>query len=150
MINKGEIDTMDTLTVKLQSLDEKVMLSATARDNPQIIIDYFPPVGTGQGYTSLELLMASFGSCVSSTLVTLLRHKMQKVVNGITVNVEGFVRDNHPKALERMEVALNIKAENLAEQEVRQALKALEDTICPVWAMIKGNVVIDITVKISE
>lgn len=141
---------MDTLTVKLQSLDEKTMFSATARDNPQIIIDYFPPVGTGQGYTSLELFMASFGSCVSSTLVTLLRHKMQKVVNSITVNVEGFVRDNHPKALERMEVALNIKAENLAEQEVRQALKALEDTICPVWAMIKGNVAIDITVKINE
>lgn len=69
---------MDTLNVKLQTIDEKAMFSATARENPEITIDYFPPVGTGKGYTSLELLMASFGSCVSTTLLSLLRYRMKK------------------------------------------------------------------------
>ena len=141
---------MDTLTVKLQSLDDKAMFGVTARDNPQIVVDYFPPVGTGQGYTSLELLMASFGSCVSTTLLTLLRYRMQKTVEGITVRVTGEVRDDHPKALERMNVVLDIKAKDLAEPEVRQALKAAEDAVCPVWAMLKGNVEIAIAVEISQ
>ena len=141
---------MDTLTVNLKSLDDKAMFSATARDNPQIVVDYFPPVGTGQGYTSLELLMASFGSCVSTTLLTLLRHKMQKTVDGITVQVIGEVRDNHPKALEQMNVTLDIKAKDLTEGEVRQALKAAEDAVCPVWAMLKGNVEIEIEVEIGQ
>ena len=44
---------MDALTVKLQTIDEKTMFSATARENPEIIIDYFPPIGTGNGYTSI-------------------------------------------------------------------------------------------------
>ena len=141
---------MDILTVKLQSLDDKAMFGATARDNPQIVVDYFPPVGTGQGYTSLELLMASFGSCVSTTLLTLLRHRMQKTVEGITTHVLGEVRDNHPKALARMNVTLEIKAKDLSEPEVRQALKVAEDTVCPVWAMLKGNVEIDISIKINQ
>ena len=141
---------MDTLTVKLLSLDDKAMFGVTARENPQIVIDYFPPVGTGQGYTSLELLMASFGSCVSTTLLTLLRHRMQKSVDGIDVNVVGEVRDNHPKALERMNVTLDIKAKDLTEPEVKQALEVAEDAVCPVWAMLKGNVEIDIEIKISQ
>ncbi|MGI6153985.1 MAG: OsmC family protein [Christensenellaceae bacterium] len=140
---------MDTLTVKLQSLDDKAMFSTTARDNPQIIVDYFPPVGTGKGYTSLELLMASFGSCVSTTLLTLLRHKMQKTVDGIAVQVIGEVRENHPKALEKMNVTLDIRATDLTEPEVRQTLKAA-NAVCPVWAMLKGNVEIDIAVKIAQ
>jgi len=45
---------MDTLNVTLQTIDLKTKFSATARDNQEVIIDYFPPIGTGKGYTSLE------------------------------------------------------------------------------------------------
>lgn len=141
---------MDTLQVKLATIDENVQFRATARDNPEVVVDYFPPVGTGHGYTSLELLMLSFGSCVSTTILTLLRHRMQKTVHGISVSVAGNVRDSHPKALERMHVTLHLQARNLTEPEVRQALKAAEDTVCPVWAMLKGNVAVDFTVDITE
>lgn len=141
---------MSDLMVKLQSIDDKAMFSATARENPAMVIDYFPPVGTGKGYTSLELLMASFGSCVSTTLLTVLRHKMKKVVKGISTEVEGTMREVHPKALEHILLRLNIKAKDLTEMEVRETLSNLEDNLCPVWAMIKGNVPISVEVEISE
>lgn len=140
---------MDTINIKLKTIDDKAMFSATARDNPELIIDYFPPVGTGNGYTSLELLMASFASCVSTTILSLLRHKMQKTVDGISINVNGTVRESHPKALEHMHVDLNIKANNLSEDDVQHALKISEESFCPVWSMIKGNVTIDFDVSIS-
>ncbi|MDQ0360446.1 OsmC family protein [Breznakia pachnodae] len=140
---------MDTINIKLKTIDDKAMFSATARDNPELIIDYFPPVGTGNGYTSLELLMASFASCVSTTILSLLRHKMQKTVDGISINVNGTVRERHPKALEHMHVDLNIKANNLSEDDVQHALKISEESFCPVWSMIKGNVTIDFDVSIS-
>jgi len=139
---------MDQLMVRLQSVDEKAMFSTTARENPEIIIDYFPPVGTGQGYTSLELLMASFGSCISTTLLTLLRYRMKKSVEGISADIGGIVREEHPKSLACMKVDLQIRANNLTETEVQQALSVAEKSLCPVWAMIKGNVEIDITVNI--
>ncbi len=139
---------MDTLNVKLQTIDDKVKIRATARENPEILIDYFPPIGSGMGYTSLELLLAGFGSCVSTTLLTLLRHRMKKTVHGITTAVAGTVREEHPKALSHILLRLKITAQDVTEIEVRNTLAILEEKMCPVWAMIKGNVDIDVDVEI--
>jgi putative redox protein len=138
------------LTVKMQTIDEKVMFSAASRENPPVVVDYFPPVGTGNGYTSLELLMISFGSCVSTTLLSLLRYKMKKTVSGISANVVGTVREEHPKALTHIVLRLKIQAKDLTEEEVKTALKLAEDTMCPVWSMIKGNVTVDTKTEIVE
>ena len=141
---------MSDLTVKLQTIDEQVKLRVEARENPEVIIDYFPPIGTGEGYTSLELLMAAFGSCVSTTLITILRHRMKKTVNGITTEVEGSVRKEHPKALSHILLRLKITAQDVTEAEVRDTLVILEEKLCPVWAMIKGNVDIDTDIEIID
>ena len=138
------------LSVKLQTIDDKAMFSASARENPAVVIDYFPPVGTGKGYTSLELLMISFGSCVSTVLMTLLRYKMQKTVSGVSAEVDGTVREEHPKALDHIQLRLKIQAKDLTDAEVKEALKIAEDTMCPVWAMLKGNVAINTETEIVE
>ncbi|NLA43449.1 OsmC family protein [Candidatus Saccharibacteria bacterium] len=141
---------MDTLTVKMQTIDKKSMFSATARDNPEIIIDYFPPVGTGNGYTSLELFMASLGSCVSTTILSLLRYRMKKKVDGVVAEIEGTVRKEHPKALQHILLTLKFKSKELSNAEAMEALKAAEDKLCPVWSMIKGNVDVDVKIEICE
>jgi len=141
---------MDTLTVKMQTIDEKVMFSATSRENPEVVIDYFPPVGTGSGYTSLELLLASFGSCVGTGLLTLLRFRMKKSISGMSVAVTGTVREEHPKAIQHIVLKLKIKAKDLSEPEVRGALQVAENEICPVWAMVKGNVTVETEIEIDN
>lgn len=141
---------MDTLTVKLKTIDEKTMFSATSRENPEVIIDYFPPIGSGKGYTSLELFMMSFGSCISSTLLSLLRYRMNKKVDGVEVNLQGTVREEHPKALEHILVTLNFKSNELSKDEVEEVLNVAKDKMCPVWSMIKGNVNVDVVIKINE
>jgi len=140
----------NTLSVKLQTVDDKAMFDATARDNPAIVVDFFPPVGTGKGYTSLELLMISFGSCLSTVVMTLLRYKMNKAVEGVSVELDGTVREEHPKALSHIVVRLDIKAKGLTESDVQNALTAAEETMCPVWSMIRGNVDIKIETSIIE
>jgi len=141
---------MGDSTVKLELIDGKAMLSGTARTNPEIIIDYSPPVGTGKGYNSLELFLMSFASCVGTTLVAALRRKLNKSINGISIEAEGKAREEHPKGLENILLKLHIKAKELSETEVRETLKALEDKLCPVWAMIKGNVTVTVEVEISD
>jgi putative redox protein len=140
----------NTLTVNLQTIDDKAMFEATARDNPAITVDYFPPVGTGQGYTSLELLMTALGSCASTTLMSLLRYKMKKNVSGLSAKVYGTVREEHPKALQHILLSLKIKSSDVTEEEVQTALKIAEDKMCPVWAMIKGNVTVEVKFEISK
>lgn len=94
--------------------------------------------------------MASFGSCVSTTLLTVLRYRKKKIVDGISTEVEGTVREVNPKALEHILLRLKIKAKDLTEPEVRETLNVLEDNLCPVWAMIKGNVAVSVEVEIGE
>ena len=138
------------LKMNLQTIDNKVRWSAGARGQPEIVIDYPPPIGSGDGYTSLEVFLASFGSCVGSVLLTLLRHRMKKSVGGISAEATGTVREEHPKAFQHILLSLTISAADLTEAEVRQMLKVAEDTMCPVWAMIKGNVAVDVEVNIRS
>ena len=140
--------TDNTLSVKLQTIDNKVMFDAEARENPAVVVNYFPPIGTGKGYTPLELLMISFGTCVSTTIITLLRYRMKKTVSGISAEVNGTVKEEHPKALSHILLRIKINAMDLTESEVQETLKIAEDTMCPVWAMIKGNVNIDVETEI--
>jgi len=139
---------MDTLTVKIQTIDDKAKFSSTARDNPELVSDFFPPVGTGKGYCSMELLMISFGTCVSTTLMTLLRFRMKKSIMGLSAEVKGTVRDKHPRALKDISLFLKINAKDLTETEVQEALKDTKNTMSPVWAMIKGNVDIKIETEL--
>ena len=94
--------------------------------------------------------MISFGSCVSTTLQTVLRHRMKKTISGISAEVEGTVREEHPKALSHILLHLDITASDLTEIEVRETLKVLEDKLCPVWSMIKGNVGISVEITINN
>lgn len=133
----------DYLEVSLQTINEKVKFSAKARSNPEVIIDYFPPFGNGEGYTSLELLLFSFASCVSSTLAIILRSKMQRNVSSIKAAAKGKVREEHPKSLSKIHLELLIESKDTQDSDVQKTLVALEDKLCPVWAMIKGNVEIE-------
>ncbi len=87
--------------------------------------------------------MASFGSCLGTSLLTLLRHRMRKTVHSLSIEVEGSQREEHPKKLERMHVTLTIDADDLAEEEVS---RMTEEQVCPVWAMLKGNVEVVVNV----
>lgn len=131
------------LEITLTSMDDKVQFSAQARSNPEVIIDYFPPFGTAEGYTSLELLLCSFSSCVSSTLAIILRNQMKRNVTSITARAKGYVKEEHPKALSKIQLELLIESPDTQESDVEKTLVVLEDKLCPVWAMIKGNVEVE-------
>lgn len=140
----------DCLEITLTSMDDKVQFAAQARSNPEVIIDYFPPFGTASGYTSLELLLFSFSSCASSTLAIILRSQMKRSVTLINAKAKGHVREEHPKALSKIELELFIKSPDTQEADIEKALAALESKLCPVWAMIKGNVEVKTQFTISR
>ena len=56
------------LDVKGKLIDDKVQFTAAARDNPPVQFDFFPPIGTGHGYTGLEGLLMSLAVCSATTL----------------------------------------------------------------------------------
>lgn len=140
----------DHLEVRLRTVNDKVRFSATAGENPEVLVDYFPPFGDGEGYTSLELLLISFASCASTSVVGYLRSVLKKNVASLQAKAEGAVRTDHPKALANIDLVLSIRSEDAVESDVEMALKAAEGRLCPVWAMLKGNVEIGVTFSIER
>lgn len=127
------------LEVSVDLTNQKVQFTGVARANSAIMIDCLPPLGDGQGYTPLELLLISLASCSGTTVLTLLR-KMRKNISGLKVNATGIRREQPPTSFQKITLEFVISSEDVQSSEVEKAIKLTEETYCPVWTMLKNNV----------
>lgn len=72
------------ITANLTNQKVQFIGTAASKSNPAITCDYPPPLGDGQGYTGLELLLMSLAVCSGTTIVYLPR-KMGKNIPGFKV-----------------------------------------------------------------
>lgn len=138
------------LEVSLHTVNDKVKFASSAEENPEIAIDYYPPFGDAQGYTSLELLLISLTSCLSTAMLTLLRARMSRTISALQANAKGILRQEHPKALTHIQIDMVFDSPDAQEEDLQKALAASEEKICPVWAMLKGNVEISVSYTIKR
>ena len=137
----------EELIVNVESLNQKVQFRGVARDNPPITVDYTPPLGDGQGYTSLELLLVSLATCSASTIVALLRHG-GRTVTAVEVRARGIRRTQHPTGFEFIGLEFTLHSPDLTHEDIDGAITVSRDTVCPVWSMLKGNVEIATTYEV--
>lgn len=126
------------LEVTVNSTNQKLGYTSALRSHPAVPIDYIPPLGDGLGYTPLELLLMSLAACSGGTVGLLLR-KMGKTVAGIKVNAKGIRREEHPTSFQRIFLDFMITSGDAQDADVQKAIRLAEDSVCPVWAMVKGN-----------
>ena len=138
----------EQLAVAVHLENEKVRFSGVGRSNPPVVFDYHPPVGDDAGYTGLEGLLMSLAACSATSVVSLLR-RMHKTVSGFRVEARGDRRDEHPTVLTRIELAFLVDSPDATDVEVERAIQLSEEKFCPVWAMLRGNVVVVATHRIT-
>ena len=141
-------DKSKELNASVVLINDKLHFSGTVTGNEPISIDYTPPLGDNLGYTSLELLLLSLTSCIGSALLTFLR-KMGKTVSGCEISANGLRKEEHPTGFKKIYVQINIKSPDVSENDMLKVLKLSEDTYCPVWSMLKGNVDVETMLKIN-
>jgi putative redox protein len=139
----------EPLSVSVDLLNEKVQFRGGTRSLPPVTMDYFPPLGDGQGYTGLELLLLSLAACSASTIVPMLR-RMKKSVAAFRVNASGTRREQHPTCFDRIVLEFVLTSADAAAADMQRVIQMSEETYCPVWAMLKGGVEIVTEFKINE
>lgn len=145
-----QIDKSKVLEASLVLVNDRLRFEGAVDTNAPISIDYIPPLGDGQGYTSLELLLLSLSSCMGSALLTFLR-RMQKNITRFEIQAKGIRKEEHPTGFKSIHMQMIITSANVTLPEVDKLLKLAEETYCPVWAMLKGNVIVNVhTIIISE
>lgn len=142
-----EPDKSKVVTTSINLLNEKLHFEGNVNGNDPISIDYVPPLGDNLGYTSLELLLLSLSSCLGSSVLIFLR-RMKKTILVFEINSKGFRREEHPTGFKNITLDLTIKSPDITTDDLDKVVKLSEDTYCPVWAMIKGNVEISVKYNI--
>jgi putative redox protein len=140
-------DKSKELNTSIVLINDKLNFKGIVDNNIPVSIDYIPPFGDNLGYTSLELLLLSLSSCIGSAILLFLR-KMRKTINGLEIHSRGIRKEEHPTGFKTIFVEINLKSSDVNSDDLNKVIKLSEETYCPVWAMIKGNVEVDVKYKI--
>jgi len=127
------------LEASVNLINQKAKFECSVEGKKPIIVDYIPPLGDGEGYTSLELLLLSLASCFGSTVKFLINGQIKKDVNGLKVHASGTRRNEHPTSFESIKLELEVKSSDIEPKELEKIIQAAKDAICPVWAMVRNN-----------
>ena len=127
--------------VAVQLINQKVKFTGVSKANPDqpITFDYKPPMGDGEGFNGLELLLMSLSGCSATAVVYLLR-KMGKTVSGFEVNAKGIRREQPPIKFEKIFIEFILNSKDIKDDDIQKAIQLAEQSVCPVWQMIKNNV----------
>ena len=123
----------------VKSINDKVRFECSVEVQPPIFVDYIPPFGGGEGYTSLELLLLSLATCFGSSIKFLLARKPQVKVASFEVHASGLRRTDHPTSFSKIILQVKLQATELPSDSLEEVLRQAE-AICPVWDMLKNNV----------
>lgn len=119
--------------------NEKVRFCGITEEKTALYFDYYPPIGDGDGYTPLELLLLSLSACSGTSIIALLR-KTQKRIDSFQVNAMGIRRDTHPTIFETIRLQYLLISNEVTEDEFTHAINLTENSLCPVWAMLRDSV----------
>ena len=139
----------ELLKANIHLINDGIKFSCKSNDNPEIITDYYPPLGNNEGFKPLELFLISFGTCVSGTIIPLLR-RFKKSIDKYFIDIEGVKRNEHPTSFEKIKISILVYSKDVEDTDLEKAIKMSEDKYCPVWAMIKNNVEVEIKYKIER
>jgi len=135
-------DQIEEIEVVL--VNDKVQFNGVSQAHPDmnILFDYTPPIGDGKGFNGLEVLLMSLAGCSGTAVVYLLR-KIRKQVSGFKVSATGIRRTEPPIKFERIALKFIVESDNATEAEIEKAIRLAEESVCPVWQMIKNNVIVE-------
>lgn len=137
------------LKAKIRLKNDKLRFSSASPGKYEIITDYLPPYGEGDGYYPMELFLVALGTCAGGTILSLVR-KFGKTIKSYKVHMSGEERDEHPRSFSVIHMDIYVKSPDATLADFEKANVMTEKKYCPVWAMIRGNVEVATTFYLSE
>lgn len=136
------------LTASAELKNDKMLFLGESGGNT-VMTDYIPPYGDGQGFMPLQLFLVSLSACLGGTIQFLAKN-MQRNIASLKVSAEGERRQTHPTIFEHIRLSVHVVSDDLTEDEVNGMLKKAEETLCPVAAMVKNTVPLEMVFELSK
>jgi len=102
----------------------------------KIIIDAGEKAGgKNRGPRPKALLLMALGGCTGMDVVSILR-KMRVELEGLSIEVEGDLTEDHPKYFHTMLVRYRFKGRDLPMEKLEKAVSLSQERYCGVTAML--------------
>lgn len=105
--------------------------------------------GTNTGTGPKKLQMVALSGCTGMDIVSILK-KMRVEIEGLSIEVQGELADEHPRYYTSMHVIYHIKGKNLPPDKLEKAVKMSEDTYCGVRALYAKAIPMTSEIRIEE
>jgi putative redox protein len=105
--------------------------------------------GEGTGPGPKKHLLAALSGCTGMDVVSILG-KMRVEIEGVSIEVQGDVADEHPKRYLKMHVIYTFKGKNLPQDKLEKAVKMSEETYCGVRATLAPGVELSSEIRTVE
>ncbi|MEQ1604381.1 MAG: OsmC family protein [Pyrinomonadaceae bacterium] len=99
--------------------------------------------------TPLENLLVAVAGCTAYDVQSIL-HKKRQDVTDYRVEIEGWRRDEMPKAFIKLHIKHIVTGRNISEKAVADAIRLSDETYCSVAATVKPTVEITTSFEIVE
>jgi putative redox protein len=127
---------------------EDMSFEALVNDH-KIVIDAVEAVGgKDRGPRPKPLMLLSLGGCTGMDVVSILK-KMRVDYDGLKIEVEGELTDEHPKVYHTITLNYIFKGSNLPMEKLEKAVSLSQERYCGVTAMlqkaatIKHNIIVE-------
>jgi len=142
-------DTLEEIKLNLKNDKVKFEAYSTAHPDMKIFFDYKQPIGDGNGFNGLELLLLSLSGCSATAVVHLLK-KMKKEVAEFKVFAKGERTSAPPVKFKKIKLVFVLGSTNTTIEELKKCISMSEDSVCPVWQMIKNNVEVETEAQVVQ
>lgn len=142
-------DKSKELFASIKLVNDRLNFEGLVEGNKPVSIDYTPPLGDNLGYTSLELLLMSISSCLGTALLTFLR-KMGKTIGSFEIESHGIRRQEHPTGFSKINLHITVASPDVTDLDMKKIIQLSEETYCPIFAMVKGNVDTETTFEVKR
>jgi putative redox protein len=105
--------------------------------------------GQDAGASPMHLLLLSLAGCTAMDVVSILRKKREQVT-GLSVEVQGKQRAEHPRVYESIEVSYRVRGTGVDPKAVDRAIELSQTRYCPVIAMLGEAARITSSYEIEE
>ncbi len=119
----------------------------SGRAGTPVAIDFAREGEAIDGFSPMELVLASLAGCSGQVTIGLLR-RMGQEIKDLSVRARGTKKEIHPAVFTAIELEFEFRGGRLDPAQVEKALALSEDRYCPVWAMLKAATPIKATFKI--
>ena len=105
--------------------------------------------GRNAGASPMHMLLLSLAGCTAMDVASILSKKREQVT-GLSVEVQGNQRSEHPKVYESVEVLYRVRGRGVDPKAVDRAIELSQTKYCPVIAMLGETAEITSSCEIEE